>query len=202
VEISPRRVAVAVLDPPVWSPPGTDPGAWWLALAEDVIDLLATLAEVEPAVATTDPDLPGRVGWPGLRTYVRPRLDVQSLYDAAAADGFDQAVLFAGDAPDLPGMILAKLLRPLTTRPMAAAPAQAGLVGLAARLPAPAWLPAAGLIDLTPGSLRQLAPRATDVAPAPGWHRLRGPEDLSRLDPGLDGWDATRALLSAPHRPA
>ncbi len=107
-------------------------------------------------------------------------------------------VLVAADAPDLPGMLIAKLLRPLTTRPAAAAPATGGpgLLGFAARLPAPEWLPAAGLDDLTPQELRRLAPSAVDVAGTPGWHRLRGPADLARLDPGLEGWDATRNLLT------
>jgi len=116
----PRRVAVAVLGAPGWSPPGIDPEAWRLALAEDVLDMLATLAQVEPALAVTDPSLLGRVGWPGLRQYVVPRLDIRSLYEATASDGYDQAVLLVGDAPDLPGMLLAKLLRPLTTRALAA----------------------------------------------------------------------------------
>jgi len=191
---------VAVLGAPGWSPPGIDPEAWRLALAEDVLDMLATLAQVEPALAVTDPSLLGRVGWPGLRQYVVPRLDIRSLYEATASDGYDQAVLLVGDAPDLPGMLLAKLLRPLTTRALAAAPAQVGLLGLAARLPAPSWLPASGLDELTPHDLRRLAPEAVDVAPAPGWHRLRGPEDLTRLDPGLEGWEATRALLEGRSR--
>jgi hypothetical protein len=34
------------------------------------------------------------------------------------------------------------------------------------------------------------------VAAAPAWHRIRTPLDLQRLDPALDGWDATRALLA------
>jgi hypothetical protein len=70
------------------------------------------------------------------------------------------------------------------------------LLGLAATIPAAGWLPRAGLDDLTPQSLRRLAPAVTDVAPAPGWHRLRSAADLARLDPRLEGWDATRALLS------
>jgi hypothetical protein len=77
-----------------------------------------------------------------------------------------------------------------------------GLLGLAAGLPAPAWLPAAELDDLSPQSLRRLAPAYTDVAAAPGWHRLRTPADLARLDPRLEGWDATRALLSGASAPA
>jgi hypothetical protein len=300
----PRRVAVALLAPPVWAPPAVDLAAWRLALAEDVLDVLATMVEVDAAVAVqeADADLLGRIGWPGLRGYVVAALDVATVFAAVAADGYDQAVLLAGDAPDLPGMLIAKLLRPLTTRPVAAAPAigaspptreeadhhdavvreealasgqpvaeralrtdtsgagesvngefvgvefvpggfmgtdatddaggaragtagtatagtsaagtagtgpagtgaagtdteaARGLLGLAATIPAAGWLPRAGLDDLTPQSLRRLAPAVTDVAPAPGWHRLRSPADLARLDPRLEGWDATRALLSA-----
>ena len=59
----------------------------------------------------------------------------------------------------------------------------------------PDWLPVATLDELTPQGLRRLAPSPTDVAPATSWHRLRGPDDLSRLDPRLEGWEATRALL-------
>ena len=197
----PRRVAVALLAPPAWAPPGHDPARWRVALAEDVLDVLATLADVVPAVALRpgDSDLASRVGWPGLRAYEVASLDVATVLAAAAADGFDEAVLLAGDVPDLPGMLIAKLLRPLTTKPMAAAPDTArpvGLLGLAARLPAPGWVPAAELDELTPHALRRLAPEPTDVAPAPGWHRLRAPADLARLDPRLEGWDATRALLT------
>jgi hypothetical protein len=229
--------------------------AWRLALAEDLLDVFAAMVEVEPAVAVqeADADLLKQVGWPGLRAYVLPALDVTTVFAAAGADGYDQAALIAADAPDIPGMLIAKLLRPLTTRPVAAAPAtntgtptledaehhaalaleeaqaeagvgpqvpeqarvasearqgsllrkelqvgaaNRGLLGLSATLPAADWLPAAGLDDLTPQSLRRLAPYITDVAPAPGWHRLRSPADLARLDPRLEGWDATRALLS------
>jgi hypothetical protein len=217
-----RRLVVAVLAPPAWHPPSIDADRWRLALAEDLLDVLAAMVSAEAAIAATDAAALD-VGWPGLRRYSLPSLDLVSLYAAATADGFDQAVLLAGDAPDLPGMLIAKLLRPLTTRPLAAAPAHvmaasgrgdeipvdggkaadsgaqpgsAGLLGMAARLPAPAWLPAVGLDDVTPRSLRRLAPRPTDVAPAPGWHRLRGPGDLAGLDPGLEGWDATRSLLA------
>ena len=193
-----RRVAVAVLAPPAWAPPEVDPTAWRLALAEDLLDVFAMMTEVEAAVAVPEEDayLAASVGWPGLRSYAVPSLDVPTLFRAAAAD-FDQAALVAADAPDLPGMIIAKLLRPLTTRPLAAASATAGpgLLGLAAALPAPDWLPVATLDELTPQGLRRLAPSPTDVAPATSWHRLRGPDDLSRLDPRLEGWEATRALL-------
>ena len=43
---------------------------------------------------------------------------------------------------------------------------------------------------------RRLAPSRSRVALAPDWHRLRTPADLRRLDPGLEGWEETRALLA------
>lgn len=195
-----RRVAIALLTQPQWTPPGVDAGAWRHALAEDVLDVLATMAEVEAAIAVRadEAEWVGRVGWPGLRGYVLPELSATAVFAAAEADGFDQAVLLVTDAPDLPGMLIAKLLRPLTSHPLAAAPAvgsETGLIGLAAALPAPGWLPPAGLDDHTPRTLRRHAPKANDVAPAPGWHRMRAPADLARLDPRLEGWDNTRILL-------
>ena len=197
----PRRVAIAVLATPTWAPPGVDGRTWRLALADDVLDVLALMAEVDAAVAVEagDEAILTELGWPGLRSYVLPSLDVATVLGAAAGDGYEQAVALAGDAPDLPGMVIAKLLRPLTTRPVSAAPATGaaqGLIGVGANLPTPGWLPAVRLDDLTPQSLRQYASEITDVAPATGWHRLRGPLDLARLDPRLEGWDATRALLT------
>jgi len=193
-----RRVAIAALSRPAWAPPGTDTLSWGCALAEDLLDVLATLAEVEAAVlvAPGEEGLRSRIGWPGLHWYAGS--DVNAALASAHRDGYDQAVVLAGDAPDLPGMIIAKLLRPLTSRPVAVAPAVdgAGLLGLASRLPAPPWLPGGPLDGLSVAKVRAAAPRAAEVASTPGWHRLRGPDDLRRLDPRLEGWDATRALLS------
>jgi len=201
-----RRIAIALLSPPRFTPSGVTAEAWRLALAEDVLDVLATLAEVDAAVAVraSEAGLARSVGWPGLRAYAVPVLDAPSVFAAAHADGYEQAVLLAADAPDLPGLVIAKLLRPLTTRPVAAAPSHSGtgLLGLAAALPAPSWLPATDLDSLSPQSLRRLSPQVTDVAPASGWHRLGSMADLDRLDPRLEGWDATRALLASVPRPA
>jgi hypothetical protein len=61
-------------------------------------------------------------------------------------------------------------------------------------LPVPDWLPALDL-DTPPELIRQAAPAPGQVATATGWHRLTSPEALQRLDPGLEGWEATRALL-------
>jgi hypothetical protein len=194
-----RRLVVLSLEAPAWTPPGVDPASWRSALAEDTVDLLATLAEVTPAVAAVDADhgLAEAIVWPGMPVYALPRLTTGAILGAAAADGYEQVAIIAADAPDLPGMLIGKLLRPLSSRPVALAPAvTGGLLGLAATLPVPQWLPDVDLA-VEPGVVRTAAPRLGLVAITPGWHRLAGPEGLSRLDPGLEGWEATRALLSA-----
>ena len=188
---------IVALTEPAWCPPGVDPKAWRRALAEDVVDLLASMAEVVPAVAVLAGDRPAAdaVVWPTTRVYELPELTSGAIFAAALADGYEQAALLAPDAPDLPAMLIGKLLRPLSTRPVSVAPAlTGGLLGLAVRLPVPAWLPDLGL-DATPEDIRQAAPAPGQVAMATGWHRLTEPSALQRLDPGLEGWDATRALL-------
>jgi hypothetical protein len=204
----PRRAVIALLVPVPWHPPGVDPLAWRTALAEDVVDLLATLNEVEPAIATTPADraLAAAVAWPTMPVYEVPAASPVAAFAAAAADGYDQAAVLAADAPDLPGLLVGKLLRPLTTRAVAVAPASAaestgdaeptGLLGVAARLPAPDWLPDLDLDEGTVAALRKAAPSRPQVATAPGWRRMRGPSDLATLDPAVEGWDATRTLLS------
>ena len=197
----PRRLVVAVLSPPRWQPPGVDPGAWRHALAEDIADLLINMEQADPALAVTPAGrgVADAVRWPTMPVYELPDLSVSSVLTAAAADGYEQAVVLAGDAPDVPGLVLAKLLRPLTTRPVAVAPAEGGtgLLGLAAQLPAVDWLPAAELDELSVEQVFAAAPQSRLVARTPGWHRLTGAAQLAHLDPALDGWDATRTLLSA-----
>ncbi|WP_431878101.1 hypothetical protein [Micromonospora marina] len=195
-----RRVVVALLGPVTWSPPGIDPARWRTALAEDVVDLFATLNEVETAVAVTAPDrwLADAVVWPGTGVYEVPEPTPNAVFAAVAA-GYDQVAVVAADAPDVPGLTLGKLLRPLTTRPVAVAPVEgggAGLLGVAARLPVPAWLPELDLDTTEPAEVRRSAPSPGDVAVTAGWRRMRGPADLAALDPAVEGWEATRALLS------
>ncbi|TDB69841.1 hypothetical protein [Micromonospora sp. KC723] len=197
-----RRVVVALLAPVAWTPPGIDPTGWRTALAEDVVDLLATLSEVETAVAVTPADrrLAEAVVWPGTAIHEVPEPTVNAAL--AALTGYDQAAVVAADAPDLPGLTLGKLLRPLTSRPVAVAPVDGdgpGLLGVAARLPVPAWLPVLDLDTAAPADLRRAAPAPGDVAVTPAWRRLRGPADLAALDPAVEGWETTRALLSAPY---
>ena len=76
-----------------------------------------------------------QVGWPGLRSYELMVLDLPSILAAATADGYEQAVLLAADAPDLPGMVIAKLLRPLSTRPVSVAPTTEFSLAAVAALP-------------------------------------------------------------------
>jgi hypothetical protein len=193
-----KRIVIALLGPVRWAPPGIDPHKWRIALAEDVVDLLATLAQADAAIAvdTADRDLATAVAWPRMPVYALSRPTPRAALEAAAADGYTEAAVLPGDVPDLPGLLVGKLLQPLSTRTLAVAPAHdGGLLGIAVQLPAPAWLPE---IDLDTGAVddvRAAAPRRSVVAATPGWHRVRGPEDLGRLDPALEGWAATRTVL-------
>lgn len=192
-------MVIALLVPVPWHPPGIDPLAWRSALAEDVVDLLATLAEVEPALAATAADrhLADAIAWPGMQVYDLIVPTVNAALAAAASDGYEQAVVLAADAADVPALTIGKLLRPLSTRPVAVAPAgpDGGLLGVAARLPAPDWLAEHDLDTGSAAELRMNAPTPGDVASTQEWRRLRGPADLATLNPAVEGWDLTRTLL-------
>ncbi|RJL33654.1 hypothetical protein D5H75_12160 [Bailinhaonella thermotolerans] len=180
------------------APPGIDPREFLRAITEDTCDLLSNLEGVRLALATPIPGLDD-LTWPG--THVIDAASASAAFDAlaglATAPGAEAAVITA-DAPDLPPLLIAKLFRALGRAKVAYAPADGGgLVALAARLPLPGW--AAGIDPDAPAAgvrLRKAAPDRPDVAKTPGWHRLRTPADLHHLDPALEGWDATRALLS------
>ncbi len=203
------------------APPGVDGRAFALAMCEDVIELVGDLSIVRPAVLTVSrgdarwAEDVAALCWPGT-----PMTDwaVESGGAAVLAGlrfacdgGADAAAVVAGDAPDLPGLLLGKLFRALGSAEVAVSASGAGeLVALASRLPPPGWLSAevATLDGLGPDPASdpaaRLAAAAGDgnrVATGPGWHRLRLPADVRRLDPGLEGWSSTRALLSAPARP-
>ncbi|WP_306205288.1 hypothetical protein [Actinoplanes sp. RD1] len=194
-----RRVVVALLTPVTWSPPGVDLAKWRAALAEDVVDLLARLAEAQPAIAAVRDDLAlaEEIAWPGTPIYEVPTATVLPVLRRAAEEGFDQGAVLAADAADLPGMILGKLLRPLGSKPVAVAPAgrDGGLLAVAANLPAPAWLADLDLDTATPMTARRGAPQPSLIESTPEWRRLRGPADLATLDMALEGWENTRTLL-------
>lgn len=193
-----RRVVIALLGPVPWAPPGAEPAGWRRALAEDVVDLIAALAAADAAIAVgrAEHALAEAVAWPRMPVYDLDVPTPRAALHAAAADGYEQAAVLAADAPDVPGLIVGKLLQPLGTRHAAVAPSTSGgLLGIAARTPVPEWFPDLDLDGAAPADLRDAAPRRALVAVTPGWHRLRGPADLARLDLALDGWDTTRALL-------
>jgi len=177
----------------------TDPLS--LAMLEDVVDLVEAMREVDAALAVPAgaADTVRAVTWPGMAVVDVPAAPTAcDVLDALAADGADEAGVVCPDAPDLPALLLGKLHSALTSAEVAVCPAGDGrLVALVARLPAPDWLRASGAtLDDTDvvRRLRAQAPRRA-LHVGPGWHRMRGAEDASMLDPGLEGWDATRAVL-------
>jgi hypothetical protein len=201
-----RLVAVharpaAELAPHGLAPPGVDDDALALAMVEDVVDLVSSMSAVEPVLAVCS-------AWPAARSTVWPRTavvevppdaGVLDVVDQVATLGADEVTVVCGDAPDLPQLLLGKLHSALTRAEVAVCPADGGgLVAFATSATPPDWLGGvlSGLDDpKVLDALRRVAPpRALSIGP--GWHRIRGPADISRLDPDLEGWDATRALLS------
>lgn len=181
------------------TPPGTDPVEFLTAVAEDTYELVAGLDLVTPVLVTSVPGIE-EIVWPGTPVLEIPDLSGAALVRAVfeALPYGEQAVLLSGDAPDLPPLLIGKLFRELGRARIAVCPAaDGGAVAIAAHLPCPGWADV-GFDDLDPvKTLRAAAPGPRTVAAGPGWHRLRTPDDLRRLDPGLEGWDNTRALLSS-----
>ncbi|TCC46557.1 hypothetical protein E0H75_26225 [Kribbella capetownensis] len=197
-----RRVVVLVVPGTgTWAPPGRDAEAWRLALAEDTYEVLAALDRVDVAVAVVGADESAlesvsALTWPGTPVYAvdaaRPVLDAVELAGPAAA-----VVAVSHDVPDLPGLLIGKLFRSLSTADIAVTPSEDGTVAaIGVRLPTADWVSAAAPTFDTPlAELEAVKPRRHAVGFGPGWHRLRSNADIARLDPGLEGWDATRSLL-------
>jgi len=177
----------------------TDPLA--LAMLEDVVDLVEAMSEVEAALAVPSgaDDAVRAVTWPGMPVVEVPTpTGVCDVLDALGALGVEEAAVVCPDAPDLPALLLGKLHSALTGAQVAVCPADDGRLGaLAARLPVADWLRASAVAlddDDVVRRLRAQAPRRT-LHVGPGWHRIRGRADAGRLDPGLEGWEATRGVL-------
>ena len=197
-----RRVVVLVVPAHgSWAPPGRDVEAWRLALAEDTYEVLAALDRVDVAVAVVGGDEAavaevGALTWPGTPVYAvdanRPVLHAVELAGPAAA-----VVAVSYDVPDLPGLLIGKLFRALSHADVAVTPASDGsLVAIGVNVPTADWVRDVGVgFDTELVSLESAKPRRHAVAVGPGWHRLRSAADIARLDPGLEGWDATRSLL-------
>lgn len=199
--IAPRRLALAVAGHSAapGSPPGVDPSAFAAACLADSYEVLADLVGIRAGIVGDAAEVEDLL-WPGdLRLdAARPLRD---LVDAAAED-FDEVVLVPADVPDLPGLVIAKVFKALQRADVCVAPERGdggGLVALGLRAPWPAWLPGELPLDLDGDpreALSALAPHRNVVAVGPDWHRMRTPGSIRRLDPGLEGWEMTRALLS------
>lgn len=181
---------------------GRDTAPLALAMLEDVVDLVAQMREVQAALAAP-PDAPPEVlavTWPRMPVLAIDAADgVVAVIEAAAMTaGADEVAVVCADAPDLPALLLGKLHSALSAAQVAVCPADDGrLVAVAARLPMPDWLRATPVRLDDDGALLRLraaAPSRTLVV-GPGWHRVRDAADAARLDPGLEGWEATRAVL-------
>ena len=175
------------------------------AMLEDVVDLVAEMSQVEGALVVTAPvEAAARaVAWPSMPVLVVDASDVSAGLRALADDGADEGALLGADAPDLPALLVGKLFSALTSVEVAVCPGDRGeLVALASGLPVPEWLGALDLVLDAPDALERLraaAPRR-GLQIGSGWHRVHGVADAMRLDPGLEGWEATRAWLAS--RPA
>lgn len=201
-----RRAAAVLLSdvvPDAASPPGVPRHDFVRAMAEDVVDVVASLADVDVAVASTPDRLADAqaIRWPGAALIeLAAGEGAIAALQALAGLGYDVGAVVAADAPDIPGLVLAKPFSALSSALVAMSPADGGgLAALAARLPVPDWLAEVGVDLDTADAVERLqvaAPRRRDARAVMPWHRLRAPTDVARLDPGLEGWDATRALLS------
>ncbi len=189
-------LVVARYDAAGAAPPGVDRAAFARACLADTYEVASELVGARS----------GLVGGPELDDLLwprSPRFDDRGLAVllAACAELADEVVLVPADAPDLPGLALAKQLKVLHRADVAVAPEWdgPGCVALGFRLPVATWVPLEQLdLDLDPRStLRVVAPAPGLVETTPQWHRLRGPAAVHRLDPALEGWEETRALLSA-----
>jgi hypothetical protein len=207
------RVAVVLARPPIVgaAPPGVPPDEYALALLEDTYEAVADLAGVQTMVAVPPAEhWPARVAsvlWPStpVLEVSEPGMPLERVVAQVLtrAPATADLVLVAGDAPDLPGLVVAKVFSAGENVPVAAAPAlRGGLVVLGCRLPVAGWLVESDVgidtVDAVP-RLQVLAPPGSLTITQP-WRRLREPADIASLDPGLEGWAATRALLAAPDR--
>lgn len=163
--------------------------------------MLADLDGVDAAIAAVpeEHDVARTLVWPTTALFTVSAARPVAALQAAERAGYREAAVVVSDVPDVPGLLIAKLFRGLGSHSVAAAPASdGGLFALATGLPVPTWLVAAdpelGDADVT--SLREASGQSRMVARTLGWRRLRQPADIGTLDPGLEGWDTTRALLS------
>jgi hypothetical protein len=178
------------------APTDIDPAAFAAACLLDSYEVVADLIGVESGIA--GPPSVSEMLWPGalhLLADITVPVMARQLSDVV-----DELVVIPADLPDLPGLVLAKLFKVLHRTDIAIAPERdgEGCTAIGVSLPLADWIPDDAFdLDHNPYErLSAIAPRRSRCALAPAWHRLRTPVDLRRLDPGLEGWEETRALLA------
>jgi Guanylyl transferase CofC like len=192
-----RRLAVILArhDAAAGTPPGIDPGAFAAACLADSYEVVAGLTDVQSGIA--GPAQAAELLWPTDRLWP---IDIALPDLAAEVSGeIDELVVVPADVPDLPALVLAKVFRALQRADIVIAPERAGsgCVAIGISVPMATWIPRQLSLDSNPiAQLQAAAPRRNRFAVAPEWHRLRTPTAVERLDPGLEGWEETRALLS------
>ncbi|MBV9487237.1 MAG: hypothetical protein JO246_14410 [Frankiaceae bacterium] len=193
--MSDRVVAVLARPNPALAPGLVD------AMLTDVIDVVTDTELVDPAIVVAA-GYDG-VTWPNIETVaVGPDPTIAELLLAIDAPHATAVAAVVGDVPDLPVLLIGKLFSALAGprgAAVAACPAVDGsLVAVAAMWPLSGWLRDAVIRLDDPGALdamRSAAP-LVELSVGPGWRRIRREADLARLDPGLEGWEATRAYLT------
>ena len=192
---------VLVLDGyPAVAPPGVDAEEFRIACLCDGYEVIAAMSEITAGLAG-DAGVLEEIRWPTDLLIESDGRTLRSVADRIAGSDPEvtELIMVPGDVPDLPEMIIAKIAKALLRADVALAPEVAGhgLAGFGVRLPWPGWLPDDVDLDHDPyGRLSELAPRRNLVVHTPGWHRLRRPDAVHLLDPGLEGWDNLRLLLT------
>ena len=191
-----RRLAVVLARHAAVAPPGTGPDAFAAAALADSYEVAADLIGVDATIA--GPASAAELLYPGVRL-LPAEATLAELSTAALDQRYEEVVFLPGDAPDLPGLVIAKLFKALYRAAVAIAPQRGGTgcLAIGVRLPIADWLELPADLDTDPRrALQAAAPRRSQVAITPDWHRLRTAEDVrTRLDPALEGWDETRLLL-------
>jgi hypothetical protein len=194
------------------SPSAMLPARLTAAMLEDVVDLVSDTPMVSAALAVTQGyEVEAEaVTWPGTLVVgvaagttvaaVLAKVLAEVLVAVPGSDVTAVAVV-AADVPDLPTLLLGKLFSALAGSrgaAVAVCPAEnGGLVAVAANVPFVGWLADLSVRLDDPDALarvRRTAPPA-GLSVGPGWRRVRNPRDVDRLDPGLEGWEATRSYL-------
>lgn len=200
-----RRLALVLVPPGGLvgqPPPGIDGRAWSRALIEDSYEVLADLEQTGSGLAASAADLVGLadLAWPDAVLVELPPGAAGSAVRVldAVGDGADVLVLLSPDAPDLPGLHIGKVFQAVENADLAWVPvADGGVAALGFALPAADWVRRVRPgFDGSPTEWLAAAPDGRHAVAAPGWHRLRTLGDIRHLDPGLSGWETTRALLS------